>query len=189
MSKPLIGEKLAVLVSNGFSEKDLVETQRVAQSLGATMRIISMDNGLVNSWNGMDWGLNFAADSALNAALAADYSMLVVPGGQRSIDKLKLTAHTRRFINGFVDASKPVVIMGEAIDLLEFAGKLAGMDVAGMDSKKDMAEAAGAKWIDGEYTIHGTVMTGVSVGDSSSAYMQAVQDFLVADAGEIAEAA
>ncbi len=122
MNKPLLGEKLAVLVASGFCENDLTAVQRVLQPLGVTMRIISVDNGLVSSWNGDGWGLNFAADSALNSALAADFSMLVVPGGQRSVDKLQLTAHTKRFIGGFIDSGKPVVAVGEALELLELCG-------------------------------------------------------------------
>lgn len=43
------------------------------------MRIVSMDQGLVNSWNGQAWGLHYAADATLNSALAADYSILIIP--------------------------------------------------------------------------------------------------------------
>ena len=101
LSNSLQGAKIAILVANGFNEQDLTSAQRILQGYGAYLRVISMDNGLVNSWNGTGWGLNFAADKMLNEALAADFSMLMVPGGRRSVDKLKLTAHTRRFINGF----------------------------------------------------------------------------------------
>ncbi len=120
MHKPLLGEKLAVLAANGFCENDLTVIQKSLQPLGVTTRIIGMDNGLISSWNGNGWGLNFAADSVLNSALAADFSMLFIPGGQRSVDKLQLTAHTKRFIGGFVGSGKPVVAVGEALGLIEF---------------------------------------------------------------------
>lgn len=97
MSKTFVGDKIAILVANGFTEQDLTHTQRALQAQGANTRIIGMDNGLVNSWTGDAWGHHFAADCALNMALAADYDMLIIPGGRRSIEKLKLTAHTRRF--------------------------------------------------------------------------------------------
>ncbi len=183
------GNKLAVLVSNGFNEKDLVDVQRVLLGEGVSMRIISMDNGLTSSWNGSDWGLNFAADSALNTALAADYDMLVVPGGQRSVDKLKHTAHTRRFINGFVDQSKPVVVMGEALELLEFAGKLSGMTVCGDEAKREMAEQAGATWVEDGFVVDGMVMTGPALSEDSADYVSAIKDFLVADYTMMDEAA
>ena len=131
MKKPLLGEKIAVLVANGFSEKDLTLTQKALINAGASIRIVSMDHGLVNSWNDLGWGLNFAADQVLSEALAADYDMLLVPGGQRSVEKLKLTAHTRRFIGGFVGMSKPVVFFEEAADLLAFADRAAGIALCG----------------------------------------------------------
>ena len=181
MDKPLIGEKIAVLVSNGFSEQDFIQIQRLMQEMGGVMRIVSMNNGLTSSWNGSDWGLNFAADAVLNEALAADYSMLVMPGGQRSADKLKHTAHTRRFINGFVDSGKPVIAMGEALELFAFAEKMSGMSVTGADAQREMAEQAGATWVDESYAIDGHVMTMVGLSAESSDVLAAIKEFLVAD--------
>lgn len=181
MNKPLIGEKIAVLVANGFIEQDFIQIQRLMQEMGGNMRIVSMNNGLTNSWNGTDWGLNFAADNVLNEALAADFSMLVIPGGQRSADKLKLTAHTRRFINGFVDMGKPVVALGEALELLAFSEKLSGMSVAGADNMREMAEQAGATWMDTDYAIDGNVMTAAMLNAETQETVAALKDFLVAD--------
>lgn len=189
MNKPLIGEKIAVLVSNGFSEQDFIQVQRLMQEMGGNLRIVSMNNGLTSSWNGSDWGLNFAADSVLNEALAADYSMLVIPGGQRSADKLKHTAHTRRFINGFVDGSKPVVALGEGLELLAFSEKLSGMSVAGADDKREYAEQEGAVWVDASYAIDGNVMTAASLSEESADVLGAIKEFLVADFNDMAEAA
>lgn len=192
MRKPLFGEKIAVLVANGFCERDLTALQRALQPQGATMRIISMDHGLVNSWNDGTWGLNFAADSALSAALAADFSMLVIPGGTRSIEKLKLTAHTRRFIGGFIDTGKPVVACGDALDLLIFAEKLAGRSVAGLETLKEAAQNAGATWVEAPFTIDANLMTGtgVQVGAAAGAeeFVNAAAEFLT-DSITVAKAA
>lgn len=176
IEKCLVGEKMAVLVANGFNETDFTEAQRVLQETGVHIRIISMDNGLVNSWKEGGWGLHFAADQALNTALAADYSMLLIPGGRRSIDKLKLTAHTRRFIGGFMDVGKPVVAFGDSLDLLGFVEKLDGRVVTGDDSLREGAVKAGAQWSEGsDYAIDGALMTGVSTPDALSD----MQKFLV----------
>jgi len=121
MQKPLQGHKVAFLAANGLNETDLIESQKIVQALGGDTRIVGMDQGLVSSLNEHGWGLNFAADQALKQSLAADYSALVVPGGRRSIEKLQLTAHTRRFLRGFYECKKPVCVINEAVDLLEFA--------------------------------------------------------------------
>ncbi|NCT41165.1 MAG: hypothetical protein GW778_05850 [Alphaproteobacteria bacterium] len=121
MQKPLLGHKVAFLAANGLNETDLIGAQKIVQALGGDTRIIGMDQGLVSSLNEHGWGLNFAADQALNQSLAVDYSAVVVPGGKRSIEKLQLTAHTRRFLRGFYESNKPVCLVNEASELLAFA--------------------------------------------------------------------
>lgn len=160
MSTSFSGEKLAVLLASGFNETDLTSLQKALMPSRIPMRIVSMDRGLVNSWNETDWGLSFAADKALNEALAADFDMLLIPGGQRSIDKLKLTAHTKRFIGGFMDAGKPVVAMGDAIDLLAFTDKIASRRVNGPETMKDMVEQAGGVWSEDVPCMDENLMTG-----------------------------
>lgn len=130
MSRNLSGFKIAILVANGFNEKDLTALQRPLIQAGANTRLISTENGLVHSWNGESWGLHYAVDTPLSAALGADYDMLVIPGGSRSMEKLRLTAHTRRFVNSFAVTGKPVAVCGEAQEILVFAGVEAGNVIA-----------------------------------------------------------
>ncbi len=118
MSKPLTGIKIALLIANGFCEQDMTETQRALTAAGANVRIVSPEQGLVNGWTGEGWGHHFAVDATLSTALGADYAMVVLPGGKRSHDKLKLTAHTRRFVSGFVAAHKPIVSFGDTLQAL-----------------------------------------------------------------------
>lgn len=187
MKKALLGEKLAVLVANGFCENDLTEAQRSLQKAGADIRVVSMDHGLVNSWNGEAWGLHYAADHVLNSALAADFSALIIPGGQRSIEKLKLTAHTKRFIGGFLNGRKPVVAFDEALELLIFCEKVQGRTVTGPKELKEQAEAAGAKWLDKPYVIDDNLITGGASEGSREAYVKALTDALIS--GYMAKAA
>ncbi len=183
MNKPLLGQKIAVLVANGFSEKDLTFTQKVLMHSGAQMRIVSMDPGLVNSWNddaGQEgWGLNFASDQVLNQALAADYDMLIVPGGQRSVEKLELTAHTRRFIGGFVDAGKPVAIYGNALQVLLFAERGEGVRVCGPEALREKAESQGASWCEDVAIQSGHVLSGRSDTETREAFTQTVIAFFI----------
>lgn len=116
--KSLTGQKIAILAANGFDESDMIAAQRALVAAGAAMRLVSSDNGLVNGWDGKGWGHNFPVDAALNTALGVDYDGLVIVGGQRSFDKLKMTAHTKRFIGSFMMAQKPIVAFGDAADVL-----------------------------------------------------------------------
>ncbi len=172
MNKPFIGEKIAILVANGFNEQDLTHTQRALQSKGANTRIIGMDQGLVNSWTGDSWGHHFASDAVLSTALAADFDMLVVPGGRRSVEKLKLTAHTRRFIGGFMDAGKPVAIFDDALELLVFAGRVQGRTVAGPEGSMQAATDSGATSSEEICVIDGALISGYNA--DINVYVEAV---------------
>lgn len=122
MSKFLSGTKIAILAANGFNQNDFTQTQRALLTAGATLKVVSPDQGLVNGWEGASWGHHFAVDQVLSTALGADFDMLVVPGGERSINKLKTTAHTRRFISSFMAANKSIVMFNDAADLLDHSG-------------------------------------------------------------------
>lgn len=184
MSKPLVGRKIAVLVANGFSEKDFTFTQKALSDTGADIRIVSMSQGLVNSWIEGGWGLNFAADQALNMALAADFDMLIVPGGQRSMQKLQLTAHTRRFIGGFVDTHKPVAFFQDAIELLAFAERAQGRTVGGAAEKETLLNDAGAQWSEDSVVVDGNIMSGISKNEAREGFVQALKAFLMAAEAE-----
>lgn len=114
------GAKIAVLVANGFNEQHFLNLQKIMQETDCQVKVISMNQGLVNGWNETDnaWGHNYAVDTQLNSALGVDYDGLVIPGGQRSIEKMKMTAHTRRFISSFMNMKRPVCVMGDAYDIM-----------------------------------------------------------------------
>ncbi len=173
MDKPLNGLKIAVLVGNGFDEADMTECQRALLIAGATVRVVGVDQGLVNGWQGRGWGHHFAVDLPLSTALAADFAMLVVPGGQRSLDKLKQTAHTRRFIGGFLAATKPIVLFGDAVQLLAYTGHATGRTVGGPAALGPDLTQAGATWSN-EPLVHDTnLLTGLSDDETRMSFLRA----------------
>lgn len=174
MSKCLLNKKIAILVANGFNEQEMTEMQKLLQREGAHTRIISMTHGLVNSWTGTSWGHHFAADGILSNALAVDYSMLVVPGGRRSVEKLKLTAHTKRFINGFLQTNKPLAVIGDAVELLISTESIEGREIAGPDYLKGDVENAGAQWSGQACAVSKNLLTCDSAQDQMEALTQNV---------------
>jgi protease I len=169
---------MAVLAASGLHENDLIETQKAVQKTGIKLQIISMDQGLLSSWNESGWGLSFAVDGLLNQALAADYAGLLIPGGRRSIDKLKMTAHTKRFIGGFLDHGKPVIAMDEAAELLAFSEKITGRTVSAPDAAKTQVESAGATWSSSMVEIDSNLMTINRGHDTKAVLTPMIADFL-----------
>lgn len=182
MIKPLTGTKIAVLVANGFEEKSFLSAQKMMLEMGATIRIISTNQGLVNGWDGSGWGHNYAVDASLNTALGVDYSALIVPGGQRSIEKLKMTAHTRRFIGSFMAAEKPVAIMGDAAMLMAMAEQVTGRTIAGAEECRKMCEEAGATWSEEAMMLDNNLLSGMCDAENQENYFIKMSELFMQNA-------
>lgn len=189
MAKALQSQKIAVLMSNGFNETDFLSIQKAMIEQGASLRIISTDNGLVNGWDGKGWGHNFAVDAQLNTALGIDYDALIIPGGQRSLDKLKMTAHSRRFIGSFFAAMKPVVCMGDAVQLLAHTDHVSGRTVAGPEDKKAMVETAGATWSNDAMMQDDNLLTGNVEGEKMADFVVSAVEMMVQNTSSMKQAA
>ena len=188
MNKPLHGQKIAILVANGFDEVDMTHAQRALASLGATLKIISPENGLVNSWTGTSWGHHFPTDGNVSSVLAADYDCLYVPGGKRSIDKLKDNAHARRITRSFFDAGKPMMMLGCAVELLAAAERAAGCTVTGDAASETILTAAGASWATETPMIQGFLATATG-SDAENPIFASFETFFVQEAEIVKQAA
>lgn len=146
MQKPLTGMNAAILVANGFNEIEMTSVQRALLEAGAKPHLVSVENSLVNGWRGNGWGLNHPVGKPLCDALAADYDLLVIVSGHRSHDKLKTTAHTKRFINGFMIGYKPILCAGDALNLLAQLEMIKGFMVSGPEDCRAKAIESGAIW-------------------------------------------
>jgi protease I len=171
--KSFSGYKIAVLASNGFDEAQFLGVQKHIQEMGAHMVLVSSNQGLVNGWNGNGWGHNYAVDVPLNTALGVDYDAVVVIGGERSLEKLKQTAHTRRFISSFVSAEKPVCLMADAAYLM-----------------RDMEISEGQKVSDTEAVcLDGHIMSGACNAETLAEYMASMRELMANSQSEMKQAA
>lgn len=140
-SKPI---KCAVLAANGVDEKQMTAVQRLFSKEKLNLRVVSTDKALIQTWNGRDWGHYFAVDQRVDEALSADYDALIIPGARRSIDKLRLNPHTRRFIEGFNAAGKCIAALDEAVELLIMSDIVKDREIAMQDTAIESAIMAGA---------------------------------------------
>lgn len=176
MEKRLMGKRIVVMVANGFDEQDFSVSQRLLASEGAVAKIVSSENGLVNSWRteeGKDgvmlgkWGHHFPVDAVVSTVLAADYDGLLIVGGSRSIDKLKENAHARRITRGFVDAGKPMLLLGDAVQMLAAAERAKGYTVTGTEAIAKTMTDAGATWSTETAVVDGHLVTALAADTSS----------------------
>lgn len=153
-------QTVAMLLANGFNEQEFIAAQKALREMGIAMKVISANQGLVNGWEGTGWGHNYAVDEPLNTALGADYDAVIIPGGERSHDKLKQTAHTKRFISSMMMANKPVAAIGDALTLLGETGQIDNRTVGGSIAMKAMVSQAAGIWSDEAVTVDNCLLTG-----------------------------
>ena len=119
-------KKIALLACSGFDEKSFVSLQQSLIALGASVKVISRDSGLVNGWVNNGWGLSYPVDAVLAETLAIDYDMFVVPTGERHSTMMMNEAHGRRIINAFLREQVPGILMGTSIQAAAEQDMLAG---------------------------------------------------------------
>jgi putative intracellular protease/amidase len=158
MQKPLAGKKIAVLIASGFEEIQMTEPQKALLALGATIKLVGPE-GLANGWHGDSWGHYFPVDAQISSMLSADYDMLVVPGGARSMVKLAQTPHTKRIVSAFIDDRKPVALIGHGVEVLVIADRAKGMTVTGAAESRAALEEAGATWVESPMHLDGSVLS------------------------------
>ncbi len=176
--------KAVFLVENGFCERELVQSHRALSEMGFDCRFVSSDNSLVRGWNeekckGEEyWGEKYAVDSYLNRAVTSDYDVLVIPGGKRSIEKLKLDRNVKGFISAFLDTGKPVIAYNYAIDLLMFTNLISGYSVAAKDVVCDMVKNVGGRCAAPEFVVSKNLISLSRYRDANDKIKNAVSSII-----------
>lgn len=160
------GHKAAFLIENGFCERELNQSLKAMRALGFDCRSVSTASGSVKAWNELNqdpnasnWGMEYAIDKNLNDALSSDYSVLVIPGGKRSIEKLRNLPEAKQFVSSFINTGKPVVAYNLAIDYLSFSNLVKGYSLAAKGELCDVVKINGAKCTPAEFMVSKNLVT------------------------------
>ncbi len=174
MSSQLAGKKIAILVANGFDENQMTELQRAMIKVKAIIKTIAPENGVVNGWQGAGWGHYFPIDGQIGETLGSDFDMLVIPGGERAMAKLKGNLHTRRIVNHFVDADKPIAAIGAGVGLLALATGIKGRSLAAPTELQAELKAAGATIIEDKLNVDACMLS--ATGEDMTAWVEAAME-------------
>jgi len=189
MTTQIASPGIAILVANGFDENHITAVQRTMSKDKKTYKIIAPEQGLVNGWQNNAWGHYFTVDASLSTAMGSDYDILILIGGERGTTKLKSNLHTRRIINHFLEAGKPVAAIGSGVGMLALSVKSAGLSVSAsadvhaelktgnIDVSEDSLTLDGAvltadgsnvdEWVEGVMKLLGTCVTSDSEAEAA----------------------
>lgn len=155
----LKGFKVAILVTDGFEQVELVEPRKALDQVGVETRIVSPKNGQVRGWKFKEWGDELTVDVPLDQADVDDFDALLLPGGVINPDKLRIEAKAVQFVKGFFDAGKPVAAICHGPWTIIEAGAARGRRIASWPSLKTDLRNAGAEWVDQEAVTDGNIVS------------------------------
>jgi protease I len=107
----LKGLTVAILVTDGFEQAELVKPRQALDQASAETRIVSPKGERVRAWNFTDWGDEFPVDLSLEHAQPHDFDALLLSGGVMNPDTLRVQEKAVAFVRAFFDARKPVAVI------------------------------------------------------------------------------
>src|ERR1035437_240368 len=146
----LQGKKVAILVTDGFEQSELLEPRKALDEAGATTQVVSPAGKRVKGWNHKEWGNEVPVDVALDSANAEEFDALLLPGGVMNPDQLRMNPKAVEFVKHFADAGKPMAAICHGPWTLLEAGAVRGRTMTSWPSLKTDLKNAGATWVDKE---------------------------------------
>jgi protease I len=146
----LTGKRALAIVTNyGVEQDELVVPVEHLREQGAEVVIAAAHGGDVQTLVGdKDPGRTVRADTTLDAADAADFDLLLVPGGTLNADSLRLEDAAVQLVKDFALAGKPVAAICHGPWALVEAGLVAGATLTSYPSLATDVRNAGGSWVD-----------------------------------------
>src|SRR3979490_124762 len=158
-------KKIAILATNGFEQSELEVPRDKLKAAGATVHIVSLEQGEIKGWDKKDWGRPVKVDKTLSQVSADEYDAIVLPGGQINPDLLRVEPKALAFIKAVFDQKKIVAAVCHAPWLLIETGIAKGRKMTSYKSIKTDVVNAGAQWEDSEVVVDKGVITSRNPGD------------------------
>lgn len=155
----LAGLKVAILVTDGFEQSELVKPRAALDAEGAITQIVSPKKGKVRGWSNGNWADELPVDVHLFATHPDKFDMLLLPGGVINPDHLRMIPQAVEFVKAFAVAKKPIAAICHGPWTLIDAQAVKGRTVTSWPSIKTDLINAGANWLDKEAVVDGNLVT------------------------------
>ena len=172
----LEGKKVAILVADGFEQEELTGPKEALEAAGAQIEIVSPAEGEVQGWNHDEKADKFRVDMPLNLARSDDYDALLLPGGVRNPDQLRMSTRAVEFVDGFFATGKPVAAICHAPWLLIETEIIKGKTITSWPSLKTDLTNAGAHWVDREVVVDDGLVTSRKPADIPAFNKKMIQE-------------
>lgn len=179
MSNELKGQRIAILVADGFEQVEMTGPRKALDDAGAKTEIVSPMKGEVQGWNHHEKGTKFHVDVDLTSADPHQYDALLLPGGVMNPDQLRGIPLAVQFVKTFVEDHKPVAAICHGPWMLVEAGVVSGRTVTSWPSVKTDLRNAGGNWVDQEVVSDGGIVTSRKPDDIPAFNRKMIEEFVL----------
>jgi protease I len=157
MPNELTGRKIAFLATDGVEFSELSEPWKAVTAAGATAELISIKRGEVHGKHADTEKM--PVDRLVQDVTADGYDGLVLPGGVKNPDQLRMDRSAVAFVRAFFDAGKPVGAICHGPWMLVEADVLRGRTITSYPSLRTDIRNAGGTWVDEEVHVDRGLVT------------------------------
>jgi protease I len=150
MSAGLTGKRIAILATDGVEGVELTSPREALEQAGATVEILAPKDGVIQLWDHEAKGGTVAVDRQVSEADPDEYDGLVLPGGVRNADHLRMDGDAVRFVTALGRRHAPIGVICHGGWILIEAGAASGRTMTSYPSLRTDLQNAGARWVDEE---------------------------------------
>ena len=177
--------RVLIVATDGFEEWELFGPREILQKRGAEVVLASLKTDPIQATVHDDPGKTIRPDLTVDDANADDFDALILPGGVRNPDHLRLHGNVIELIKAFDRQGKPVAAICHGPWLLVEADLLRGKTATSWPSIRTDLRNAGANVIDQSAVTDGNIVTSRNP-DDVEAFTEAVID-LIENAPDVTE--
>jgi protease I len=178
MADDLNGKRVAILTANeGVEQVEYEEPRKALEEAGAAVELIAPEKGDVQMFDHLDKKDVFQADKAVSDVQADDYDALMLPGGVANPDNLRTHPEAIEFVQGFVNAGKPIAAICHAAWTLVEADAVKGRRLTSFPSIQTDIRNAGGEWVDEECVVDQGLVTSRRPDDLPAFNDKMVEEF------------
>ncbi len=151
--------RVLIVATDGFEEWELFGPRQILQKRGAEVVLASLKLDPIQATVNDDPGRTIRPDMTVDDANADDFDALILPGGVRSPDQLRLHGNVIELIKGFDRQGKPIGAICHGPWLLVEADLLRGRTATSWPSIRTDLKNAGAYVVDEPAVTAGNIVT------------------------------
>jgi protease I len=175
--------RVLIVATDGFEEWELFGPRQILQQRGADVILASLKRDPIQATVHDDPGKTIKPDLVIDEVNPDDFDALILPGGVRNPDQLRLHGNVISLIRAFAEQGKPIGAVCHGPWLLVEAELLRGRTATSWPSIRTDLRNAGANVVDEPAVADGNIVTSRNP-DDVEAFTNAVID-LIEDIPEV----